>query len=164
MKRLSFLIIVALSAPSLCGQDIEAGDFLVATEGSIDPSFAETVVLVLHYGDDGALGIAINRPTWVEATSTFPDMMFLDTYEGNIFYGGPVARGNLVALARLPPSDELELRPVVDDVYVSADPQFLLDVVDPKFTDQELRVFAGHAAWDSAQLERGSGSYTEGHL
>jgi putative transcriptional regulator len=148
------LILAALWASMALSQEPEIGSFLVATDSLRDPNFSETVVLILHYADDGALGVAVNRPTWVDAAGAFPDMPFLDGYAGNVYFGGPVARGNLVTLLRLPPSDDLELRPVVADVYVSADPGLLLDIVAPGSTEQELRVFAGHAAWDSGQLER----------
>ena len=41
--------------------------------------------------------------TWVDAAGAFPDMPFLDGYVGNVFYGGPVARGKPAAGERRRP-------------------------------------------------------------
>lgn len=154
MKRIVILLLACCGFASALAQDPSPGSFLVATDSLRDPSFSETVILILHYASDGALGIAVNRPTWVDAADTFPDAEYLDNYSGNVFYGGPVARSNLVALLRLEPSDDMDMQPIVDDVYVTADPEFLLDLVNAEETDQRLRLFAGHAAWEGGQLER----------
>ncbi len=154
MKHIAIMLLACCGFGSALAQEPSAGSFLVATDSLRDPSFSETVILILHYASDGALGVAVNRPTWVDAGETFPDTEYLENYTGNVFYGGPVARANLVALFRLEPSDDLEMQPIVDDVYVTADPEFLIDFVSAEETDQRLRLFAGHAAWDGGQLER----------
>jgi putative transcriptional regulator len=154
MKRIVILFLACLGFGSALAQEPGTGSFLVATDSLRDPSFSETVILILHYASDGALGIAVNRPTWVDAADTFSDAEYLDDYTGNVFYGGPVARSNLVALVRMEPNDDLDLQPIVDDVYVTADPEFLIDLVSAEETDQRLRLFAGHAAWEGGQLER----------
>jgi putative transcriptional regulator len=153
MKSICALILIFLSISSAVAQAPVAGSLLVATDELRDPRFAETVILILHYGSDGALGVAINRPTWVGATEAFPDMQFLDGYTGNVYFGGPLAPANLVTLARIPDIGENELRPVVDDIYVSADPEFLDELIDTATSDQTLRVYAGHAGWEAGQLD-----------
>ena len=42
------------------------GKLLVATEMVQGELFAETVILLLHYDEDGAIGIVVNRPTEIE--------------------------------------------------------------------------------------------------
>ncbi len=154
MKRIIPILLICCGFGNALAQEPSAGSFLVATDSLRDPSFTETVILVLHYASDGALGVAVNRPTWVDARETFPDATYLENYSVNVFYGGPVARSNLVALLRLEPTDDLDLQPVVDDVYVTADPEFLIELVDAAETDQRLRLIAGHTAWEGGQLER----------
>ncbi len=39
------------------------GVFLVAEEGMKDPRFRRTVILLTHFGSQGAMGLIINRPT-----------------------------------------------------------------------------------------------------
>ena len=43
------------------------GRLLVATPPLVDPNFDRTVVLMLEHGDDGALGIVLNRPSETDA-------------------------------------------------------------------------------------------------
>jgi putative transcriptional regulator len=153
MKLIYALLVVLLGTSSAISQELEAGSLLVATDELLDPHFAETVILLLHYGSDGALGVAINRPTWVIARNSFPDMPFLGGYKDSVYFGGPLAPANLVTLIRIPDNGEDNMQPIVDDIYVSADPDFLDRLIDATATDQTLRVYAGHAGWESGQLE-----------
>ena len=153
MKLIYTLCLILLSTSSTIAQELTPGALLVATDELQDSNFAETIILLLHYGSDGALGVAINRPTWVVARDSFPNMPFLDGYEGNIYFGGPLAPATLVTLMRIPELNEDGMQPIVDDIYVSADPDLLDDLIDTTATDQILRVYAGHAGWESGQLE-----------
>jgi putative transcriptional regulator len=153
MKPIYAALLILLGISSAVAQELEAGSLLVATDELRDPRFTRTVILLLHFADDGALGVAINRPTQVDATESFPSMPFLSGYEGNVYFGGPLAPANLVTLLRIPDAGDRELRPLIDDIYVSADPDLLDELVDSAATDETLRVYAGHAGWDSGQLE-----------
>ena len=39
------------------------GIFLIAAPSLRDPNFRQTVVLLCEHGDEGALGVVVNRPT-----------------------------------------------------------------------------------------------------
>ena len=154
MKSHCVLLLALLGAAPTLAQAPDKGMLLVATQELRDPRFSETVVLLLHYGPEGALGVAINRPTWVDPLAAFPDMEFLERYSGTIYIGGPVARANVLVLVSDPEIDAPETEPVFDGVYVSADPEFLRGVVATANTDQSLRLYAGHASWEAGQLDR----------
>ena len=154
MKSTAALLLILLTASAAVAQSPATGTLLVATDELRDPRFSETVILLLHYGPDGALGVAVNRPTWVAATDAFADMPFLDEYTGNVYMGGPVAPANLVALMRMTDIGDNELEPIVDDIYVSADPELLSQLLGTGGTEQTLRVYAGHAGWDAGQLDQ----------
>ena len=153
MKLIYALCLILLGTSSAIAQELAPGSLLVATDELQDSSFAETVILLLHYGSDGALGVAINRPTWVIARDSFPNMPFLDGYEGSVYFGGPLAPATLITLIRIPELNEDGMQPIVDDIYVSADPDLLDELIDTTTTDQILRVYAGHTGWDSGQLD-----------
>lgn len=51
---------------------IEQGKFLVARRSLRDPNFVETVVFLIEFNDDGALGVIINRPTGVRLSRLLP--------------------------------------------------------------------------------------------
>lgn len=154
MKSYCLLLLALLGTAPTLAQAPDKGMLLVATPEMRDPRFSETVVLLLHYGPEGALGVAINRPTWVDPLAAFPDMEFLESYRGSIYIGGPVARANVLVLVSDPEIDAPETEPVFDGVYVSADPEFLRGVVATANTDQSLRLYAGHASWEAGQLDR----------
>jgi len=154
MKSHCILLLALLGAAPTLAQAPDKGMLLVATQELRDPRFSETVVLLLHYGPEGALGVAINRPTWVDPLAAFPDMEFLESYRGSIYIGGPVARANVLVLVSDPEIDAPETEPVFDGVYVSADPEFLRGVVATANTEQSLRLYAGHASWEAGQLDR----------
>ena len=154
MKSTAALLLILLTASAAVAQSPATGALLVATDELRDPRFSETVILLLHYGTDGALGVAVNRPTWIEAADAFSDMPFLDEYTGNVYMGGPLAPANLVTLMRLSDIGDNELEPIVDDIYVSADPILLNELLGTAGTEQTLRVYAGHAGWDAGQLDR----------
>jgi len=148
------LLLALLSCAPALAQAPAKGMFLVAAPEMSDPRFAETVLLLLHYGSEGAIGIAVNRPTWVEPLNVFPDLDYLTDYRGHVYFGGPVARANVLVLVKGLETEMPDAEPVVDDIYVSADRQFLRDVIDDIRDDTTLRLYAGHANWGAGQLDQ----------
>ena len=125
-----------------------AGHFLVASRYLRDPNFAQSVVLVIHHNDEGAMGVVINRP----ADKTVRDVWEMIQYdpcdrEDHIFIGGPVP-GPLVAVHTLEPFSEREVLP---GVYVATHRDALDLIVRKK--NVPLRLYTGHAGWGSGQLE-----------
>jgi len=153
MRRILTLILLAAAlAPSIGGAQ-ERGALLVATEAVTEESFSETVILLLHYGSDGAIGIAINRPTWVTTRDVFPDSVGLAAYRGSLFHGGPLAQATVLALSR-EPSQPVDAAEIVDAVYMSSDIESLATQFNARAdTDRVLRFYAGHASWRPGQLE-----------
>jgi putative transcriptional regulator len=130
------------------------GALLVASDTLADPNFAATVVLLLHYGDEGALGVIVNRPTWVKPSQVLPDAEELADYDGYLYVGGPVTPAGIVALIRQPAGAASEDQlPILDDIYVSTDPDRVASLAEGARDASRLRLFAGHALWAPGQLE-----------
>ena len=89
MKLLHALLIAALGANPVLAQAPEKGMLLVATPEIRDSRFSETVILLLHYESEGALGVAINRPTWVDPSAAFPTWTFCKTIVGAFSSAAP---------------------------------------------------------------------------
>jgi putative transcriptional regulator len=132
------------------------GRLLVASPLLTDPNFDRTVVLVLEDSDDGALGIVLNRPTFVELSDPLPDWAPLATVPEVVFVGGPVAPDAVIALARARDADagdtpETEaFTPVlgtVGSIDLGRDPFEVGLPIDA------LRVFTGYTGWGPAQLD-----------
>lgn len=127
------------------------GKLLVAREQMIDPNFAESVVLLLEYGEEGAMGLIVNRPTEVSLS----DVLEIDGAERlaePIYIGGPVARGRMMLLLRAPTSPE-EAQRVFEDVHFSASKTLLERMVSRPAAEERFRVYAGHAGWAAGQLD-----------
>jgi putative transcriptional regulator len=146
------LAALALTLTPLIGATQERGALLVASERLPDPRFSETVLLLLHYDTDGAIGIAINRPTWVSTAQLFPGLPYMQRYRGRIFHGGPLAQANVLVLSRGAEASEPQAEPLLEDVYVSTELEFLEEREDAT-SDEVVRFYAGHASWGPGQLD-----------
>lgn len=142
--RLSVVPVPAKGDPRLA-----RGKFLVASRSLRDPSFAETVVLLVDYDDNGALGVVVNRPTDIPLVTALPEVRELRRRKDTIYLGGPVARDRMVLLVRsdgMPP-DSIE---VLEHVYATGSLSVLRRSLEKR---QALRAFAGYAGWGPGQLE-----------
>jgi putative transcriptional regulator len=131
------------------------GRLLVASTRLGDPNFESAVVLVVDHGDEGALGLVLNRPTPV------PVHEILEPWDGQarlvppgvIFRGGPVSPDAVIGLARAPSADAgaspewHTLVGTVGAVDLSIEPA--LQPVVPT----GVRLFSGYAGWSPGQLE-----------
>jgi putative transcriptional regulator len=153
MKALHVLVGLCTFAMPLLAAAQERGAVLVATEQIADEAFGETVVLLLHVGADGAIGVAINRPTWVSTREVFPELGYLHRYRDRVFHGGPLAQATVLVLRRTQSPSTADSNPLVDDVYMSSDLELLETEIDRLRDDGVLRFYAGHASWRPGQLD-----------
>lgn len=89
-----------LTAQSQKPADLGIGKLLVSPRKSPDPSFAESVILLLHYNREAALGLIINRRTTVPIARVLRDFSGLAQRPDVIYLGGPVERASAMALVR----------------------------------------------------------------
>jgi putative transcriptional regulator len=148
----TFLALACCAVPfgANADEDLGVGKLLVATEDVVGSDFVETVILLLHYDESGALGLVINKPLDVAPKEVLPDMERIGAYQGPLYWGGPVREFTLRALllADDPPVDAVH---IFGAVYGAA-----LDEALPEgATDAaHLRFFLGYAGWSPGQLER----------
>lgn len=125
------------------------GRFLVASRSLTDPNFAETVILLVDYDPNGALGVVVNRPTEVALIDALPEVDELRSRKDVIYMGGPVARDRMLLLVRTPQQPPQSLR-VFDRVFASGS----LDAVRKSVKRGEpIRAYAGYAGWGPGQLD-----------
>lgn len=124
------------------------GKLLISGGGLYDPNFRHTVVLVGEHGDEGALGVVLNRPLDVTVEEAVPTLAGLVGPDERLFEGGPVQPDQPVLLA------ELE-DPELADLLVFGSVGFLTGEVpwDVRSGILRARVFAGYAGWGAGQLE-----------
>jgi len=135
-------------------QTLGNGTLLVASPQLTDVNFARAVVLVLRHDENGTIGIVVNRPTNVAPAAVLPELAeSLGTYEGKLFRGGPIAPTRLLYLVRGLAAATVNGPEVVDKVFLSIDDSGLADMVRLADGTNDLRVYAGHAAWVPGQLQ-----------
>lgn len=146
------LLGVAGSAPNAADPEAErpaAGRFLVATEQIRGSIFQHSVVLLLSYAEDGAMGLVVNHRTEL-ALHEFVKGAAPDA--GALYLGGPVERGSVLVLLRSGSPPERAVR-VAGDLFVTVDPAILLDLSGNPDATRHLRVYTGYAGWGPGQLD-----------
>jgi putative transcriptional regulator len=143
------------------------GTLLVALPTLEEPTFHRTVILMLAFNAaEGAMGVVLNRPNDVPVGALLPGWDALAAEPDSVFVGGPVARDQVICLARLerplPVGGEGDADPVpgcaplpeagglsgrLATVDLNRDPSEVADAVS------EVRLFSGYAGWSAGQLE-----------
>ena len=125
---------------------------MVADKSLIDPNFYQSVVLLVDYNENGSMGIVINRVSDINPSSLLPDIRELESYNGQIYVGGPVAiYGVLVLLKSGDTPGGAEN--VFGAVHISSDSKLLRRLSASGLGEHELRLYAGYAGWTAGQLE-----------
>jgi putative transcriptional regulator len=129
------------------------GVLLVAKPELVDPNFRETVLLITQpVMGGGPLGVILNRPTELRLSEAWPDAGAVPEQFDHIYAGGPVARNQIIFLVRSDERIENGLR-VLDNVYLSGDPELLKNIVAAEVKVKSLRAYAGYAGWAPRQLQ-----------
>ena len=144
-----------LSVGVACAADdsLANGVLLVAKPELVDPNFRETVVLITQpVPGGGPLGVILNRRTEVRLSEAWPAAGAVPEQFDRIYAGGPVARNQIIFLVRSDQRIENGLR-VLDNVYLSGDPDLLKNIVAADVKVKSLRAYAGYAGWAPRQLQ-----------
>ncbi|WP_295658486.1 YqgE/AlgH family protein [uncultured Nocardioides sp.] len=133
--------------------EVATGSLLVATPVLVDPNFADTVVLMLDVGEDGALGVVLNRPTPVLVAEVLAEWRDVVAEPEVLFRGGPVNTEGALAVGRLADTDDVPVgfREVFGDLGV-VDLDTPLELLEGSLAG--LRIFAGYAGWGTGQVEQ----------
>jgi putative transcriptional regulator len=127
------------------------GRLLVAEPMLADPNFQRSVVYLIDHGDEGALGVVLNRPSEVPVGDVVPTWAPYVSEPRTVFIGGPVSPEAAICLGRCAPGAESPLwNPLSEELGVvdlNGDPLLAPAGVSG------LRVFAGYSGWSPGQLE-----------
>lgn len=119
-----------------------------------DPNFAQTVVLLCDYTDQGAFGLVVNRqmnePAWTlvktePAIRVDPDL--------RLWIGGPVSPQSTWVLMSEAQGPDDEQREICPGVLLSVSHQLTLQLLQAPPSTRS-RVVIGYAGWGPGQLER----------
>ena len=121
------------------------GQLLIASPGLADPNFARTVILIAVHGDDGALGLILNRELNTPLPQIWSQVSEAECLRAeNVRHGGPIS-GSLMAIHDQRPHANLV---VTEDIYVATE----LNAMESLAGSEQGAVlfYVGHSGWGPA--------------
>jgi putative transcriptional regulator len=129
---------------------LRPGVLLYAVPRLRDPNFAESVVLLVQHGPQGAMGLIVNRPSDALAEDALPE---LEGLRGQpIYRGGPVQAEVILALVRTAQPSAKAIR-VLEDVHMTGSQVDLEAAAKRGRAYERVRLYSGYAGWAAGQLE-----------
>src|ERR1700722_3492733 len=131
------------------------GQFLLAPRRLPDPNFFRTVVFMVQHGEDGALGLVLNRPLEMTVKRACDDALEVACEAESVLHQGGPCEGPLMALhshrkaALIGQSGESE---IVSGIYFSTEKEELEWLL--KHPKPKAKFFVGYSGWGPGQLER----------
>jgi putative transcriptional regulator len=133
-------------------QNLGPGRLLVASRDLPDPTFAETVILLTQFEDQGAVGLILNRPTKITLSKLFQDSKQAKGWADPAYLGGPVQTEGVQALLRSNDKQD-DMRRVLPGVLLITTRAALDKAAAAKIPPESFRVYVGYAGWGPGQLE-----------
>jgi putative transcriptional regulator len=121
----------------------------------VDPNFARSVVLLCKHGDEGALGLVVNRPLVTTGRVTINlDPPVSTDRELQVWVGGPVEPQSIWMLVGQDPNDAGETPGIRigTEMYLSTSPHLLRRLLEPD-PPPLARLIVGYSGWGPGQLE-----------
>ena len=141
-----------LPAQSTRPKDLAAGKLLVASRDLGDPNFAHTVVLLVHYDEDGVVGLIVNRRTKVPISRALDELKGAKSRARSHLFrrpGGTIGRSGAGALA-----GRNWKTPSTSSASVPGDVGGAAGENDGRERRPDtLHVYVGYAGWTPKQLE-----------
>ena len=140
-----------LCAQSTKTEDLAAGKLLVMERNAPDPKFAESVILLIRYGEDGVVGLMLNRAASIPVSR-------LKEFDGTanrsdpLYVGGPVQLDSVTALVRTTNAPPGGIR-VAADLYAVQTKQGLEAALKASKGSEDLRIYFGYCGWSLPQLQ-----------
>ena len=124
------------------------GQLLIASAKLVDPNFVRTVIVMVQHGEEGALGLIVNRP--LQTTMKEVCQKALDipcAVEGVLHQGGP-CEGPLMVVHTHETASDMEVFP---GVYFTTDKNKIEWLM--QHNEGSIKFFVGYAGWAPGQLE-----------
>jgi putative transcriptional regulator len=121
----------------------------VAGPALVDPNFRRTVVLIGDHGDEGAMGVVLNRVSTALVEDAVPPISSLTGPDEPVYVGGPVQPQAVVVLADFEDVEQAEVVVVESIGFLPGE----IEDASALGALRGVRVFAGYAGWGPGQLE-----------
>ena len=131
-------------------KDLGIGKLLVASRGLGDPHFARTVILLVHYDENGVVGLFLNRRTDVPLSQVL-DLKAAKDRSDLVYIGGPMEP--LATFALFQSSAKIEkAENIFAGVYLISDKGLFEKTISAQPDPNVFHVYLGYAGWTQSQL------------
>ena len=128
--------------------DSLAGQFLIASPRLVDPNFAKAVVLMVQHGEEGALGLIVNRPLETSVEEICEKVLETPcAAEGVLYQGGP-CEGPLMVVHTHGSRSDIDVK---DGVHFSTERDSIEWLL--RYNEAPIKYFVGYSGWAAGQLE-----------
>lgn len=144
---------VFLPVQSKNAKDLGVGKLLVASRDLGDPSFAETVILLVHYDQEGVVGLVLNRRTEVPLSRVLKEPKAAKDRSDKVYLGGPVETPSVFALLQSPAKVEAAQH-IFGVVYLISTKALFEQTISARPDPNTFHVYLGYAGWNADQLQK----------
>ncbi len=131
--------------------------FLIAMPGMADPNFAGSVIYLCEHGDQGAMGLVINRPTDIDLASLFDKIdlkLEIQTLkEEPVYFGGPVQTDRGFVLHEQTEASHYSSSLKIPNGLAMTTSKDVLEQVAHGQGPKRFIMTLGYAGWSAGQLE-----------
>ena len=131
-------------------KDLGIGKLLVASRGIGDPHFAGTVILLVHYDENGVVGLFLNRRTDVPLSQVL-DLKAAKDRSDPVYIGGPMEPSAAFALFQSSAKIE-KAENIFGGVYLISDKGLFEKTISARPDPNVFHVYLGYAGWTQDQL------------
>lgn len=131
-------------------KDLGIGKLLVASRGLGDPRFAGTVILLVHYDENGVVGLFLNRRTDVPLSQVL-DLKAANDRSDPVYIGGPMEPSGAFALFQSSVKIE-KAENIFGGVYLISDKGLFEKIISTRPDPNAFHVYLGYAGWTQDQL------------
>lgn len=131
-------------------KDLGIGKLLVASRGLGDPRFAGTVILLVHYDENGVVGLFLNRRTDVPLSQVL-DLKAANDRSDPVYIGGPMEPSGAFALFQSSVKIE-KAENIFGGVYLISDKGLFEKIISARPDPNAFHVYLGYAGWTQDQL------------
>ena len=131
------------------------GSFLIASKSMPDPRFSKSVILLINFSSDGAMGIVLNRPHKISLKDVLMDMNVSQVNSNTripIFNGGPVSleKGFLLHNSDIELEESIEINGT--NCFLNSSKDALASLCSNK-VNSGVNLYLGCCGWSPGQLE-----------
>jgi len=147
--------LIAAKPPHSAPGQPAAGRLLISTPQVAGPFFSRSLVLLLDYGEAGAVGLILNRRSTLVIATLLPELADTQLSNGLVQVGGPVSLSTLLLLFRASEDDApASARRVLADVYLGGGSETFEHLRARHTPADRVRMYLGYSGWAPGQLDQ----------